>query len=346
MAKATYHLIFEQAEPFERRLIERLGNCQKATLASAFFTKSALDAIENALLTALEKGAQITFLLGRYDYVTEPQAVKRLIKLSEKFPSGLKILFDSDFGFHYKLAVFRVKKKRVVIIGSSNLTPKGLASDGEVNLEVVNNTSVYQQAMDCLTKRIEIADLAADAIKEYERAYNRAKKFRRQRKRWHSSGAKTWISKRRKFAVSEEPTSDKYTLCWIDGYEQDTKLKTNIRKEQNRARRAGNPIKGTWVHIQPKSETRLYQEGQDFIVVDDKAKCFGFAVCTKIIHVLDSNERREPIVFYRFLRGWKFSDKASYIKRRNELFPRYRPIVSKGVTERLKNFFRKLQKRR
>ena len=103
---AIFHLISEE-ETFKKRLIERLGNSTYAILASAFFTYGAFAEIKSSLLDSLERGAKIDFLLGKFDFVTEPRAVRGLLKLSEKFPNQMKIHFDDDFSFHYKIALFK-----------------------------------------------------------------------------------------------------------------------------------------------------------------------------------------------------------------------------------------------
>ena len=347
MANATYHLISEKEESFERRLIDRLESCQSAILASAFFTKGALEAIETALLNALENSAKITFLLGRFDYVTEPRAVNKLLKLAEKFPKQLTVLFDSDFGFHYKLAIFQVKKKSIVIIGSSNLTPKGLATDGEVNLEIVSNLSVYRQAKDCLEKRIEVADLAADAIKAYERAFKRAKQFRRMRGRWHSKGRKTWASKKRKIHFVE-PAGEQFTFCLTNVPEEDETLDKNIRKGYHQTQtKQSFPFQ--WVH-EWKSCDRLYREGQMFVIRDDRNRRFGFAVCNRKMRVLDEHDSREPIIFYRFRSGWNASFSTQQEYERNVFkagLGRLRVSHSKIKTKRVRTlieYFRKRQR--
>ncbi len=118
---SVYHFIPEE-ETFETRLLNRLEACQEAWLATAFFTGGAFKALKPALLDALAAGAKVKFLLGRFDFVTEPKAVSDLLQLSKDHENQLAVYFDSDFGFHYKLALFKVKKKQIVIIGSSNLS--------------------------------------------------------------------------------------------------------------------------------------------------------------------------------------------------------------------------------
>src|SRR5262249_12005068 len=132
---AVYHFIPEE-ETIERRLQSRLARCQQCVLASAFFTLVAFHSLRSSLVQALKQGARVQFLLGRFDFVTEPRAVDALLRLTHEYPEQLHIYFDADFGFHYKLATFKSGSKEIVIIGSSNLTPKGMSTVGEANLEI------------------------------------------------------------------------------------------------------------------------------------------------------------------------------------------------------------------
>jgi len=228
--------------------MERLQNCQEATLASAFFTTAAFQVIEPALLTALANGTKATFLLGRLDFVTEPKAIYSLLRLRAKYPHQINVFFDYDFNFHYKLAVFKARTP-VVIIGSSNLTPKGLKATGEVNLEIVGNQRVYRHAYELLEERLKSADPADEHIREYEKRFNRAKKYRRQHRRWERYGQRTWRTHSQRRPASE-PAGNQFTFCRIGRYEDDKKLERNIRKAHTAAQKPGESFPYQWVHIQ------------------------------------------------------------------------------------------------
>jgi HKD family nuclease len=343
--KPVYHFIPEE-ETFEKRVVERLRNCREAILASAFFTNGAYQSLKDALEAALENKARITFLLGRFDLVTEPKAVVNLLGLAAKYPNRLKVFFDADFEFHYKLALVNTRMGQVVFIGSSNLTPKGLASVGEVNLEIVNNRGVFSQTRETLTRRLRFALPADEHIDEYRRHYNRAKKYRRQRRRWENRGRqKLTFKKQRSRLTWHEPEQRVFTWCKIEIYEQDKVLKKNIHRARNQAKSKEIDLPYQWVHLE-KSDNRYYHEGEDFVVVDDLAHCFGFVVCTQKIRVLDSRNSRELIVFYRFRPGWKAQlSKGRYKYAANQLgLGRQRIVISSKLSERLKTYFRKRQK--
>jgi len=347
MKDEIYHFIPEE-ETFAQRLNASLEDCKEAIIASAFFTFGAFQQIKPSLEAALVGGAKIKFLLGRFDFVTEPKAVKGLLSLATKYPNQLFIYFDSDFGFHYKLARFKNTKASVVFIGSSNLTPKGLQSIGEVNLELVNNTSVFKQTGKILNDRIQIALDAAKYLDEYQVKYNQAKKYRRQRHNWEKSGRRKLTGKRLIKRDYTEPIGDDFVLCWMGGYVKDKTLNVNIKKAHKRSVTEGNNFPNQWVHFERKSEIRNYSEEQIFAVLDDNAHCLGFAKCTKIIYVMSSKGSEQPILFYKYLRGWREKlDKTSYESKKKDLgLNVYRERIGKTLSARLKKYLKDCHNRR
>ncbi len=333
--KPVYHLISEE-ETFERRLKARIESAQEAVIGSAFFTHGAFLALRESLQQALGNGAQVTCLLGRFDFVTEPRAIVGLLKLASQYPR-LKVYFDADYGFHYKLACFKSARGPAVIIGSSNLTPKGLASAGEVNLEIAENQSVYSQARAALQARCAIALPADKHLPDYKRLYDQAKKHRQYRQRWHGIGQRKLTRHRTRPAVSPL-NGTSFTFCWIGDYEKDEVLKRNVRKEA--AQSDELTFSRQWVHV-PKSEAKLYKQGEVFAVVDEWGCSLGFAMCVKNVRVLDSRNSREPIIFYRHLRGWKrvFGSKPKLRAKLDELGVRGDPSrIGAKLSARIKSF--------
>jgi len=307
----TYHFIpEEETVNFKDRLTQRLNSCSQAIIASAFFTFGAFHVIKPPLLNALGEGAKIIFLLGRFDYVTEPKAVKGLLKIAEKFPEQLKIYFDADYSFHFKIAIFKSNNKEIVIIGSSNLTPKGMSSVGEVNLEIVENKSVFEQSQELLTNRISKAEKAEDTIDEYTKKYKSAKKYRQQRQRWNNKGKKTWIPKKHKPITFSEPVGKEFVFCWISDKEDDEKLMRNIENRRKSVQSTSMSFPNQWTHV-PNNFGQQINEGDCFFICDDIGFKFGFAICTKKFKVLNKNDKQATAIFYRYGNGWKSQFKKS-----------------------------------
>lgn len=336
--QVIYHLI-PQEEKFLSRLDQRLKQCRTAILASAFFTFKAYKSLKESIQTALENGAKLQFLLGRFDFVTEPRAIQKLFDLEDKYPKQVGVFFDADYGFHYKLAIFKWPKKSVVIIGSSNLTPKGLDSIGEVNLEIIGNERVYRQAYEDLVSRIKVAVSAKDHIKEYERRYRNAKKFRRQRGRWHRAGIALWRPVKRRPIPTAEPEGEKFTFCWRGSPELDKRILRDVSRHL--AKRIGHEFSNQWFDYGSIKYEQLFTEGHEFVLVDKYTLSLGFAYCERKYRVLNERDSQNVIVHYRFRRGWKtsYATNADLIEAAYRIGLRSsRTTVQSSVAERLKKY--------
>jgi HKD family nuclease len=345
--KSIYHFI-SQEESVKRRLCMRLAKCKMARLASAFFTNGAFLSLEPSLKTALANGAVITFLLGRFDFVTEPKAVRGLLNLSNTYPDQLLVYFDADYKFHYKLAIFKADEKQTVIIGSSNLTPKGLQSIGEVNLEIVNNQSVYKQADDTLKQRLKTAVPASQSIDEYTKKYNRAKKLRKIKARWDKNGSKTWRSTSVK-TPPQPPEGNSFIFCWVREPEPDYVLRNNIDLARKTARQEDVSLPNQWVHLDSDAEYRLYKADLTFVLIDRFDNSLGFAHCIKKVKVLDEHEHLEPVIFYKYLYGWKakYSSREELNRQIVRLRLNYAGTKIKLIlSKRLKTYLTQRRKRR
>jgi HKD family nuclease len=182
------HHVISETETFGRRLVARLETCSRAIIATAFFTRSGLDDFKHTLKEAVKRRANITFLLGQFDYVTEPRAVATLLKLGKIPGARLRVLFDHEFEFHYKVALFRDEGHPVVILGSSNITGKGLSSRGEDNVEIVEEAFFANRLAQDLEGRVSIALEAEKHLPNYARLYDKYRQLRMARERANRAG--------------------------------------------------------------------------------------------------------------------------------------------------------------
>ncbi len=346
MKDEIHHYITEE-ETFAQRLIARLEDCKEAIIASAFFTFGAFQELKLSLDLALKGGAKIKFLLGRFDFVTEPKAVKGLLNLALKYPNQLNVYFDGDFGFHYKLARLKNSKESVVFIGSSNLTPKGLASAGEVNLEIVNNAGVFKQTGKILNDRIRVALDVEKYLNEYRIKYNQAKKYRNQRRRWENSGRSKLTGKRKVKHTWTEPNGDNYYFCRAEGYVDDEVLKKSVNNARKENISNGIGLPSQWILLGGKSDARNYRENSIIIVLDDNTYCIGFARCTKIIYAMNSKGKEQSVMFYRYLQGWRAQlNQDTYVAANKDIGFRGNPgQIGKVVSARLKAFLKNRRKK-
>ncbi|MDM7995621.1 MAG: phospholipase D-like domain-containing protein [Acidobacteriota bacterium] len=348
VSRPVYHFISED-ERFETRLLANLKNCLKAKLATAFFTHDAFRSFAPSLVQALSSGAFVEFLVGTGEYVTEPKALRGLLRIADKFPKQLRVLFDeSPHLFHYKIATFKLLHSTAVILGSSNLTSKGLASIGEINLEIRNNRSVYKEASEFLDERIVKATNVEKHLTEYEKRYKRAEKFRRIRKHWTTPSRGGWM-KHRRVTVPVKTDGDCFTFCWVREQEDDETLIKNIGKERRRAESKGMVLPDQWIHLEDFAEYRNYRENTAFVLADRLDNSLGFAVCLRKQKILDQNHTLQPVIVYRYKRGEKakFSKKQKFDSELKKLgLNTNRRIIKSLLTRRLKEYLAKTQTNR
>ena len=112
-------------------ILEELRSCESFFLSVAFITSGGITSLLGTLLDLESKGVKGKILVSEYLNFTEPEALRRLLQLSNV---ELKIARETDF--HSKGFMFTHKSYYTIIIGSSNLTHGALTKNKEWNLKV------------------------------------------------------------------------------------------------------------------------------------------------------------------------------------------------------------------
>lgn len=112
-------------------IIHELNSCDMFCFSVAFVTTSGIAALINTLIDLEKRGIQGTVLVSQYLNFTQPEALKRLLKLT-----NIKLKVAIDTNFHAKGYLFRKGELYNLIIGSSNLTASALSSNKEWNLKI------------------------------------------------------------------------------------------------------------------------------------------------------------------------------------------------------------------
>lgn len=110
-------------------------------VAVAFVSSDGLAQIMTSTITALDKGAYVEFLVGMEAGVTDPSAVRALFALSCETPQVSLLCFvprTPSVTYHPKMYLARNQQVATAIIGSSNLTWRGLSSNLEVNVVITD----------------------------------------------------------------------------------------------------------------------------------------------------------------------------------------------------------------
>lgn len=112
--------------------------CETASaleLEVAFVTSSGVKKLLPSLRKVAARGG-VRILTGLYQSITEPAALRALIKVQRQTKGKLTVKLARERDFHRKMYLARTKGTLQVIVGSSNLTMGGLISGGEINLRI------------------------------------------------------------------------------------------------------------------------------------------------------------------------------------------------------------------
>ncbi len=127
-------------------LIPAIETAHDVRVAVAYVTTDGLEQIAPALERALVAGAVVEFMVGNDPQATDPAALKRLDAMLCAAAHGALFCFaprDPGAIYHPKMYLMRDNQSATAVIGSSNLTRRGLLSNIEAN--VVIRDSVHAE---------------------------------------------------------------------------------------------------------------------------------------------------------------------------------------------------------
>lgn len=140
-------------------LVSSIEAANDVRIAVAFVSSDGLLQIMPSVRTALDAGAYVEFLVGMDTRATDPSAIKKLYDLTRETSQVSLLCFASRNAsaiYHPKMYLTRDKYTATAIIGSSNLTRRGLTSNIEVNVVIRD-------------------DVQAEIVSEIYNTYNRLK---------------------------------------------------------------------------------------------------------------------------------------------------------------------------
>ena len=123
-----------------------LSSAVEMDLALSLATTAGLNEIHRSMMHSLGRGGRARILIGT-DLPTEPDAIEHLLTLQKHFSKCTVRRFDSpsDRIFHPKLILVRTQRdSQMAILGSSNLTRRGLVDNFEANVLLDHPRSVSQ----------------------------------------------------------------------------------------------------------------------------------------------------------------------------------------------------------
>ena len=144
-----------ESDPFLPSLLAAINHATTINIAAAFIRYTGIRLIEDALVDAIKRGANVRILTGDYLGITDPKALRYLLLLQEM---GAEVkVFESEgkHSFHMKAYLFvrsdnKPDYEGCAFIGSSNISKTALENGLEWNLKVdkSENEQRFQQIMD------------------------------------------------------------------------------------------------------------------------------------------------------------------------------------------------------
>ncbi|UZJ77766.1 DEAD/DEAH box helicase family protein [Fictibacillus sp. KU28468] len=122
-------------------------------ILTSFIMKSGVSLLAPFLKEAVDRGAEVKICTGDYLYVTQPDALEKLLEIDPKIE--IQLYRSNGRSFHPKAYLFQNEDGNgSFIVGSSNLSNSALTSGVEWNLMINNEVDqeVYQEALDAFIK--------------------------------------------------------------------------------------------------------------------------------------------------------------------------------------------------
>jgi HKD family nuclease len=155
-------------------IAQLLRGAKRLDCVVAFAKTSGLGLILKELVKALKAGLEARFAIGLDFYLTEPELLRSLLKLSGNHRLKLYIS-RSSCTFHPKIYALSYGKGGTVLIGSANLTSGGLQNNYEASARIDEPNDALTQAVrgfiDDLIEQEELVQATKEDIDEYQRLH-------------------------------------------------------------------------------------------------------------------------------------------------------------------------------
>jgi type I site-specific restriction endonuclease len=137
--------------------------------------KSGVDVLKPHLKAAAERGTEIQVCTGDYLFVTQPEALERLITIHPNI--SVRLFKSNGKSFHPKAYLFDIPNEHgYFVVGSSNLSRSALKTGTEWNLSVAESVSseTYLEALDQFQKTFlhdQTIPVNKETLEEYQLQY-------------------------------------------------------------------------------------------------------------------------------------------------------------------------------
>ncbi len=157
------------------QLIEAIDTSSSIYILTSFVMKSGVELLEDSLKRALERGAEVKVCTGDYLFVTQPDALRKLIKINPEIE--VRLWKSNGRAFHPKAYLFQYKENEgTLIIGSSNMSRSAFTHGVEwnVSMDATVSKETFQKALDEFMKLFlneQTVTVNNETVDEYEKLY-------------------------------------------------------------------------------------------------------------------------------------------------------------------------------
>ncbi|MCQ6265130.1 DEAD/DEAH box helicase family protein [Fictibacillus sp. WQ 8-8] len=154
-----------------------MNDASSIYILTSFIMKSGVSLLAPFLKEAVNRGAEIKICTGDYLFVTQPDALERLLEIDRKIE--IQLYRSNGRSFHPKAYLFQNEDGNgSFIVGSSNLSNSALTSGVEWNLMLNNKVDqeIYQEALDAFIKTFhheQTITINHETLKDYRDEYER-----------------------------------------------------------------------------------------------------------------------------------------------------------------------------
>ncbi|MGQ4668585.1 DEAD/DEAH box helicase family protein [Metabacillus halosaccharovorans] len=153
-------------------LLEKIEEASTICILTSFVMKSGVELLREPLKRAAERGVDIKVCTGDYLYITQPDALKSLVKIHPDIE--VRLWKSNGVSFHPKAYLFHFDEEGHLVIGSSNLSRSALTTGIEWNISVDEDPVVFNDAIERFTKIMyheQTIPVNEVTIKGYEENY-------------------------------------------------------------------------------------------------------------------------------------------------------------------------------
>lgn len=153
-------------------IIRQMEKSSTVYILTSFVMKSGVQFIKESLQRTLQSCADIKICTGDYLFITQPEALRELMNISEKIE--IRVWKSNGVSFHPKAYLFQDETRDCLFVGSSNLSRSALTNGVEWNVSVSNYEEVFQDAMEQFLQIFyseQTVPLNEVTLKEYKEQY-------------------------------------------------------------------------------------------------------------------------------------------------------------------------------